>query len=435
MHVLLVHDPTISREPLREALAEVGADVLTVVRSADEAIALVHERGEAPDLAVFDLLTGGGRDGCRRLAMRLKDAPLLVVAPEDQMVVAYDEGADDCIALPLRRGELIARVRVALQLHAERQRRIRRERKLTEELRALQREKIDLERTVCVDSLTGLANRRHALALLAAEWKRSARDGTPLSLVMVDLDCFHAFNETYGHQGGDHCLRDVTDAMVACLRRPSDFLGRYGGEEFIAVLANTDALGAQLVAERMRATVEALAIPHTASECALVVTISVGFATARASLDGHVDQLVKAADLALLSAKTNGRNRTVGEAPPPPPRPRLSSQPWRRFPVVIADPWFADRIPAFLAVTRNELPTLRQACDAGAFDRVKSLARSLRASANDHSIETIAQLATLMEQAARGEDRAALGRVIDEIGEYVTHVQVTYRRAGESEAC
>src|SRR5206468_2427775 len=150
MHVLLVHHPAVSNEPLREALVEAGADMLTVVRNADEAMAIVHERGEAPDLAVFDLETGGGRDGCRRLAMRLKDAPLLVIAPEDQMQIAYDEGADDCVALPLRRGELVARVRVALQLHAERSRRLRRERKLTDELRALQREKVDLERTVCV---------------------------------------------------------------------------------------------------------------------------------------------------------------------------------------------------------------------------------------------------------------------------------------------
>jgi diguanylate cyclase (GGDEF)-like protein len=433
MHVLLVQDPNASFESVRDALSEAGADTVTVVGSADEALA--HLRETAADLAVFHLDSAGGLDGCRRLAVRLKEAPLIVIAREAEIGAAYDEGADDCIVLPLRRAELVARVRVALQLHAERTRRMRRERRLTDELRTLQREKLDLERTVCVDSLTGLANRRHALALLGAEWKRSAREGTPLSLVMIDLDCFHQFNETYGHPGGDRCLRDVTDAMVVCLRRPSDFLGRYGGEEFIAVLANTDALGAQLVAERMRANVEGLAIPHAASECAKVVTISVGFATGRASLEGHVDELVKSADLALLAAKTQGRNRANGEAPPPPARKRASSQPWRRFPIVVADPWFADRIPAFLAVTRNELPTFRQACDAGAFDRVKSLARSLRASANDHNIETIAHLASLMEQAARGGDRISLGRVIDEIGEYVQHVQVTYRRASESEAC
>jgi diguanylate cyclase (GGDEF)-like protein len=407
---------------------EAGANDLTVVPNVDEA------RGVTPDLAIFDFACGG-RDACRKLCVRLKEAPLLVLAPEHEMGAAYDEGADDCIGLPIRRGELIARVRVALQLHAERTRRARRERRLTDELRALQREKVDLERTVCVDALTGLANRRHALALLGAEWKRSARDGTPLSVVMVDLDCFHAFNERYGHLGGDHCLREVTDAMVMCLRRPSDYLGRYGGEEFIAVLPNTDSLGAKLVAERMRAQVEGLAIAHAASPCSEHVTISVGFATARAALDTRVDELVKTADLALLAAKNEGRNRVRGEAPELPKRKRVSSQPWRRFPIVIADPWFADRIPAFLAVTRNELPTFRQAVDAGAYDRVKSLARSLRASANDHNIETIAQLATLMEQSARSGDKGSLRRVIDEIGEYVTHVQVTYRRADKSEAC
>src|SRR5262249_9764099 len=155
---------------------------------------------------------------------------------------------------------------------------------------------------------TGLANRRHTLALLQAEWKRSARDGTPLSLVMVDLDCFHAFNESYGHLGGDSCLRSVTEAMVVCLRRPADFLGRYGGEEFIAVLAATDAVGARLVAERMRSNVEALAIPHTSSSCALVVTISVGYASARPTGSDRLEDLVAAADAALLAAKSAGRN-------------------------------------------------------------------------------------------------------------------------------
>jgi diguanylate cyclase (GGDEF)-like protein len=429
MQVLLIHADAATSGPIREALIEAGAAPLTIVSSVEEA------RGITPDLAVFDFVSAGGRDACRKLVMRLKEAPLLVIAPEHELGAAYDEGADDCVALPLRHGELIARARVALQLHAERARRARRERRLADELRSLQRQKLDLERTVCVDSLTGLANRRHALGLLAAEWKRSARDGTPLSIVMVDLDCFHAFNETYGHPGGDRCLREVTDSMVVCLRRPSDFLGRYGGEEFIAVLANTDANGAKLVAERMRAHVEALAIPHTASTCCESVTISVGFASARATAEGRFDDLLRSADLALLSAKNTGRNRVHGEAPPPPKRKRTSSQPWRRFPVVVADPWFADRIPAFLAVTRNELPTFRAAVESGAFDRLKSLARSLRASANDHNIETIAQLATLMEQAARGSDEVAIARVIDEIGEYVTHVQVTYRRAGESEAC
>ena len=176
----------------------------------------------------------------------------------------------------------------------------------------LQQEKHELERIVCVDSLTGLANRRHALSLLDAEWKRSVRDGTPLSLVIIDLDHFHAFNETYGHPGGDTCLRRVTAEMVNCLRRPSDFLGRYGGEEFIAVLANTDAMGARIVAERLRIAVEELAIPHSGSSCAnKVVTISVGFATILPKSEKGVDSADQESRHALLSAKSTGRNQDL----------------------------------------------------------------------------------------------------------------------------
>ncbi len=433
MHVLLVQDPTASGDPIRDALAVAGSDVLTVVRSVDEAIAVVRERHQTPDLAVLDLASGGGLDGCRRLASKLREAPLLVIAPEAMMAAAYEEGADDCIATPVRRAELVARVRVALQLHAERTRRLRRERKLSEEIRSLQREKHDLERIVCVDSLTGLANRRHALTLLHAEWKRSARDGTPLSIVMIDLDFFHAFNETYGHLGGDACLRSVTDAMVVCLRRPSDYLGRYGGEEFIAVLAGTDPLGARLVAERMRANVEALAIPHQRSECAKVVTISAGFATARPGLCDSPDTLVGNADRALLAAKQAGRNRCHGEGPAIVPRPRLPSERWRRFPIVVADPWFANRIPVFLAATRDALATFHAAVEAGEWDRVRTLGRSLKTSANDHGFEPIAALASQLDQAARRPDADSATRVLDELADYLHHVQVTYRRPSEQE--
>jgi diguanylate cyclase (GGDEF)-like protein len=417
-----------SGDPIGEALEVAGGDMLTIVHSVDEAIMVVRERHQNPDLAVLDLTRGGGLGDCHRLATKLREAPLLVIAPEAMMAAAYEEGADDCIATPVRRAELVARVRIALQLHAERTRRQRRERKLSEEIRSLQREKHDLERIVCVDSLTGLANRRHALTLLHAEWKRSVRDGTPLSIVMVDLDFFHAFNETYGHLGGDACLRSVTDAMVVCLRRPSDYLGRYGGEEFIAVLASTDALGARLVAERMRNNVEALRIPHASSSCARFVTISVGHASARPSAASGPDDLVAAADRALLAAKAGGRNRSCGEAPSPVHRERRPSERWRRFPIVVADPFLADRIPVFLAATRDSLATFRAAAEAGEYDRIRALARSLRTSANEHGFEPLSQLAHLLEQAARRFDRESSGRVVDEVADYLDHVQVTYRR-------
>jgi len=410
---------------LTGVLREIGcADVET--STLELAPALLAE--SPVDLAIVDLSDRARIAALDPILDVLADAPLIAIVPEDLLDAAFDAGAADCIATPIRQHELLARLRAALRTGTPRARRSRRERRLTDELRELQRQKQDLERIACVDSLTGIANRRHALRLLEAEWKRSARDGTPLSFVMVDLDCFHAFNERYGHIGGDRCLRRVTDTMVRSLRRPSDYLGRYGGEEFIAVLANTDAMGAGIVAERMRAAVEELAIPHEASTCSSVVTMSVGFATYRATLTSTLDTLVSAADRALLAAKASGRNRVVGDAPPAATRARSPSTPWRRFPPVVADPWFADRIPPFLAATREELSRLREATREHNFERMRALSRRLRLAAGEHSIETIAELAGLVERAARGEDAESALRVLDELDAYVQHVQVTYRR-------
>lgn len=415
---------------LTDALRAAGCTDVDTFPIEEAASLLRHERTVA--LVVVEIVDAAELDALSSIVDRLRGAALVVLAPEHLLEAAFEAGAADCVATPPRPGELLARLRAALRgghMHHT----TRRERRLTDELRDLQRQKQELERIACVDSLTGIANRRHALRLLEAEWKRSARDGTALSLVMVDLDCFHAFNEHYGHIGGDRCLRSVTDTMVRCLRRPSDYLGRYGGEEFIAVLANTDGEGARIVAERMRGAVESLGIPHAASACSDVVTMSVGHATFRATLADSMDVLISAADRALLTAKSTGRNRVSGEAPTPPRRPRAASTPWRRFPPVVADPWFADRIPPFLAATRDDIPRLREAVDAAAFDRVRGLARRLRISASEHSIELMSELAGMLERAARSADAESTRRIIDELDAYVAHVQVTYRRPLERE--
>lgn len=413
-----------SSDHVRGALLDAGATEVTKVGSVNAALVLLGK--VQIDLVVLDLLDPPSFDGYRRLLGRLRGVPLIAIVPEARMQAAFDAGVDDCVSRPVRRTELVARACAAIRSRIQRARESRRERRLSEELRTLQREKHDLERIVCVDSLTGLANRRHALSLYEAEWKRSAREGTPLSLVMIDIDHFHTFNETYGHPGGDACLRRVAAEIAMGLRRPSDFLGRYGGEEFVAVLPNTDAAGARIVADRLRAAVEELAIPHAGSSCAKVVTISVGFASAQPKPDNISESLLHAADHALLSAKASGRNRAHGEAPAAATqRPRLSSQPWRRFPIVVADPWFANRIPQFLASARLDI---RSARETGELDRIRAIARRLKTNASEHAIETIGQLANLLDQAARSDDLPSVVRVLDELEAYVEHVQVTYRR-------
>jgi diguanylate cyclase (GGDEF)-like protein len=248
---------------------------------------------------------------------------------------------------------------------------------------------------------------------------------------MIDIDFFHAYNESYGHPGGDVCLRRVAAEIAMCLRRPSDFVGRYGGEEFIAVLANTDASGARIVAERLRQSIEALAIPHAGSECGSLVTISVGFATLRPESEAALDVLVQKADHALLTAKSQGRNRVIGEAPEAPARTRSASQPFRRFPVVIADPWFASRIPQFFEAARSDLTGVRAAAAVGSLDRIRAIARRLKASATEHGIDAITELAGTLERAAREDSRAEIDLLVNELEAYVEHVQVTYRRPHE----
>lgn len=161
-----------------------------------------------------------------------------------------------------------------------------------------------------MDGLTGICNRRFFDESLDKELKRAARERTPLSLVMLDIDFFKAYNDTYGHQGGDQCLKSFANALSRTLSRPSDFAARYGGEEFAVVLPNTDAAGALHVAEQLKQSVANLGIPHLGSQIGPFLTCSLGVSTIYPH-EGSASaaDLIEQADKALYRAKQNGRNR------------------------------------------------------------------------------------------------------------------------------
>jgi diguanylate cyclase (GGDEF)-like protein len=159
------------------------------------------------------------------------------------------------------------------------------------------------------DDLTGVANRRRFGEILDAEWRRAARTNAPLALLMADIDHFKPYNDAYGHQTGDLCLKRAAEAMAGSLQRAGDLLARYGGEEFVVILPAHDLAEAAEVAERLRARVEALAIPTEVSDVSPYVTISIGVAVAEAGKLARPEELVAAADAALYRAKREGRNR------------------------------------------------------------------------------------------------------------------------------
>jgi diguanylate cyclase (GGDEF)-like protein len=166
----------------------------------------------------------------------------------------------------------------------------------------------ELERQSQVDGLTGLYNRSYFDTCLRHEFARGRRQRTPLSVIIGDVDSFKAYNDLYGHQAGDSCLRMIADTLRGAVRRADDVVARYGGEEFVLILPSTPAVAAHGVAERARRAVEALAISHAAGAAGRQVTLSLGVATSEGA-DPHAEALLARADQALYRAKREGRNR------------------------------------------------------------------------------------------------------------------------------
>ncbi len=181
---------------------------------------------------------------------------------------------------------------------------------LFEEKTKLEGTALTLETLSYLDSLTGISNRRRLDEYLLEEWRRAQRSGSPLSLIMIDIDNFKQYNDHYGHIAGDDVLKRTSRALESAFSRPGDFIARYGGEEFAVILPHTDRKGAVTIAEIMRKKVMELRIPHHFSTAADVVSISLGSATIYPDQGATPEELIKEADKALYRAKQEGKNRT-----------------------------------------------------------------------------------------------------------------------------
>ena len=281
----------------RTLLTELLQDDYQIILAKNGLQALDRAQERSPDLILLDILMPE-MDGFAVIrALKKNDStrniPVIFISALDS---ASDEelglelGAVDYIAKPFH--PPIVRVRVRNHLQSVHQRRL-------------------LEQLALIDSLTEIPNRRRFSEVYEKEWRRCMRNGSPLSLIVVDVDHFKIYNDTYGHASGDLVLKRVAQTIQAALQRPADFVARYGGEEFVVILPEIEAAGAQEVAEKIRADVEKQKIHYPESSSANCLTVSLGGATQIPGKTEVDSELFCRADRFLYDAKRTGRNRVV----------------------------------------------------------------------------------------------------------------------------
>ena len=251
--------------------------------------------GSPPDLILLDIMMPGmdGYEVCQRLKAdkETQNIPIIFItamSQEEDETRGLELGAVDYITKPFS----LPIVKVRVKTHLE-----------------LKRHRDMLENLSMMDGLTGIPNRRRFDECFEMEWKRAERDASFLSLIMVDIDFFKAYNDCYGHQTGDDCLKEVASTLAGSVKRAADCIARYGGEEFASILPGTDIQGAIQVGEVMRKNIEALAIPHCESSISEHITVSLGSASIIPTRDKSALVLLEAADRGLYKAKEEGRNR------------------------------------------------------------------------------------------------------------------------------
>lgn len=286
--------------PMSLKLAELTFEPHFEVITADNGpMALRLCQQQAPDLVLLDIDMPDmdGFEVCRRLKSNEATRDIAVIfltaqADEVQETRGLGLFAVDFIAKPLHAAVALARVNTHL-------------------LVKLQADAI--RKLVFLDGLSGIYNRRFFDQQLVVEMARSVRNSLPLALILLDVDFFKLFNDHYGHQAGDDCLREIASALKASLRRPADLVARYGGEEFACILPETDFPGAMAIARLLEDRIRKKFIPHPRSAVDSVVTISLGVAVRSGFTLHHATELLATADEQLYHAKHTGRGRACGK--------------------------------------------------------------------------------------------------------------------------
>lgn len=324
--VLLVDDQTIVAEAVRRALVDEDSIDFHYCPRSDDAMATAIET--RPTVILQDLVMPG-TDGLSlvrayRANPATRDVPIIVLSTQEEPVIksaAFAAGANDYLVKLPDRIELVARIRYHSRSYINLLQRDEAYRALRQSQQQLLEANLELRRLTHSDGLTGLSNRRYLDEYLAAEWRRVAQERGELSLLMIDVDNFKLYNDTYGHVSGDSVLKQIAATIERCLGQSGDLAARFGGEEFAVVMPSTSPGAARLLGEKIRLAVEALRLEHVHSSTGRYVTISIGGATVVPAPDVPTTSLIEAADRALYRAKHDGKNRVAVDATPAPPFP------------------------------------------------------------------------------------------------------------------
>jgi diguanylate cyclase (GGDEF)-like protein len=308
MLILVVDDSRTIRAGIGNLVARMGHDV---IEAEDGERALELFRHERPDLVLIDVSMPvmDGYEATRQMRQISPDdwVPIIFLSSmeaDQDLDRAIEAGGDDYLVKPVSYVVLNAKIRALRRLETMRRKLL----DITSQLAIANRE---LERISRQDGLTGIANRRYFDSYMLGETQRAARAREPLSMILIDVDFFKLYNDCYGHQAGDECLRQIAGILRKAARRPADLPARYGGEEFAMVLPETTLEGAVDVAKSIQHLVAEAALPHPRSEVGAAVTLSLGISSMLPNQNTLPEQLIEHADAALYQAKHQGRNRFV----------------------------------------------------------------------------------------------------------------------------